>query len=259
MVGGRCGRVISYHGECWSRHCIRVLFLAPESGLVRNITWGMISTVAPMVRALLVAAAANAALTRTGPPSFPCTSPAGCATTPLWHIPGPNPIITPRRPASPSGGSGGGGWASTECEAAASIIKQGSGRYYFSYHCTGGSSDGSTSYQDGFSTAASPLGPWSPVSESPALALGGAGAWDSTAVASLNAVPDPAKPGHWLGFYAGGNRLSDDAPPGGLSMGLVQGLRYYYSLDHTSRISQPCTTPRAPDATLCSVAMRMAC
>lgn len=163
---------------------------------------------APMI--CLVATAV--ALAHSQPSSFPCSSPASCAATPLWHIPGPNPIITPRRPASGAKG----GWASTECEAAASIIES-NGTYFFSYHCTGGS----TSYQDAFSTAASPLGPWSLVSESPALALGGDRAWDSKVVASLNAVPDPSQPGHWLGFYEGGDCFSDDAPPGGWSMGLA--------------------------------------
>jgi hypothetical protein len=143
-----------------------------------------------------------------GAGTFPCSTPLECSQLTLWHIPGPNPIITP----GPST------WATVECEAAASVVKLDKADYYFSYHCTGGS----TSYQDGLSSAPSPLGPWTPVTNVPQLELGAAGAWDSRVVASLNPVRDPRNSSRWLGFYEGGDKLSDDTPPGGWSMGIAE-------------------------------------
>jgi hypothetical protein len=138
--------------------------------------------------------------------AFPCGTPLECSQLTLWHIPGPNPIITP----GPST------WANVECEAAASVIKL-NDTYFFSYHCTGGS----TCYQNGLSSAPSPLGPWTPVTNTPQLALGKSDEWDSRVVASLNPVRDPTNASNWIGFYEGGDSLSDDSPPGGWSMGIA--------------------------------------
>ena len=138
--------------------------------------------------------------------AFPCSTPLECSRTILWHIPAPNPIITP----GPSS------WATTECEVAASVVKLDK-KYYLSYHCTSNHS----CYQNGLSAAPSPLGPFTPVTADPQLALGSSGEWDSTVVASLNPVQDPRNASNWLGFYEGGDALSDDSPPGGWSMGIA--------------------------------------
>ena len=102
-----------------------------------------------------------------------------------WHIPGPNPIISPRPPAA--------SWQSHECEIAGGVTKV-EDTYYCIYHCL----SNTQGYQVGVSSAKSPLGPWTPPADKPMLAVS-PGKWDKDVVASMNIMPDPAKPGHWLG------------------------------------------------------------
>ena len=143
------------------------------------------------------------------PSSFPCSSVAECQNTTMWHLPGPNPIISP----------GLAGWMSIECEIAGGVVKDGAD-YYCLYHCL---SD-TTGYQVGVSTAKSPLGPWSPPADAPVLAVSpGADTWDNQVVASMNVMPNPRPAGVadlWLGYYEGGmgNRSLAD---GKWSMGLA--------------------------------------
>eukprot|EP01051_Picozoa_sp_SAG22_P001977 SAG22_NODE_83_length_21704_cov_58.556584_20_plen_332_part_00 len=124
--------------------------------------------------------------------SFPCADVAACGELALWHIPGPNPIVSPWNP------SGKAAWMSTECEVAGGVQKVNSTTYVFVYHCLG-----TTGYQVGMSTATSPLGPWTLPPTEPTLGVT-AGAWDKDVVASFNIIPDPDKPGAWLGYFEGG-------------------------------------------------------
>jgi len=124
---------------------------------------------------------------------FPCASVSECLSKDLYHLPGPNPIVSPR---------GNGTWASTECEIAGGVFEDKNGTYYLIYHCLGGG----TSYQSAISTASHPLGPWTHVPSAPQLPNGGAnsGKWDKDVAASFNILPDPSNPGQWLGWYEGG-------------------------------------------------------
>ena len=122
--------------------------------------------------------------------AWPCTSVGACLNATLWHIPGPNPIVAP---------TGAGEWMSTECEIAGGATEA-NGTFYLLYHCLG-----SGGYRVGVSTAPSPLGPWTPPAASPVLDVT-PGGWDNHSVASMNLLPDPARPGAWLGFYEGGHR-----------------------------------------------------
>jgi hypothetical protein len=144
-------------------------------------------------RMVALLAALSACVISLGAPRsslFPCATVAECAReTNLWHVPGPNPIVAPADAAN-----GSQTWKSTECEVAGGVFQGDAGKFYFIYHCTG-----TSGYQVGVSTAASPLGPWTPPPAEPNLAHE-AGKWDESVVASFNIVPDPNKKGHWIGF-----------------------------------------------------------
>jgi len=87
---------------------------------------------------------------------------------------------------------------------AASVITV-DGVYYLSYHCTGAHGNASHNYQNGFSTStAGPLGPWTKNTLQPQLPAGPKGSWDSSVVASLNAVPNPDNSTEWFGWFEGG-------------------------------------------------------
>jgi hypothetical protein len=124
--------------------------------------------------------------------SFPCKSVEGCLGLQMWHIPGPNPIVAPWNPDNQVS------WMSTECEVAGGVQRVNDTSYVFVYHCTG-----THSYRVGMSVASSPLGPWSKPPTSPNLDVT-PNAWDKDVVASFNIIPDPEKPGAWLGYFEGG-------------------------------------------------------
>eukprot|EP01051_Picozoa_sp_SAG22_P030712 SAG22_NODE_12059_length_458_cov_0.674095_1_plen_76_part_10 len=67
--------------------------------------------------ALLALGAARAAAPAS---QFPCATVAECTKLPMWHLPGPNPIVAPR---------GQGMWMSKECEVAGGVIQDGKGLY----------------------------------------------------------------------------------------------------------------------------------
>ena len=56
--------------------------------------------------------------------SAPCASVQSCQNTTLWHLPGPNPLISPGAKLS---------WMSTECEVAGGVTKV-NATYYCLYH-----------------------------------------------------------------------------------------------------------------------------
>ena len=147
---------------------------------------------------------------------LPCNDPKACSETPLWHIPGPNPIFAPNPDSA---------WSNEECEMAASVLKEGhSGRtrYYLSTHCTGSDA---FQYQDGFSISEDgPLGPWSKTTPKPQLSFGGNSSWDRSGVASLNVMLDPRNESQWLGWFEG-------ASLGGPTYGAAWGLGLAFSQD----------------------------
>jgi hypothetical protein len=101
---------------------------------------------------------------------------------------------------------------STECEVAGGVQKV-NGTYVFVYHCLG-----TSGYRVGMSTAPTPMGPWTKPPVTPNLDIT-AGAWDKDVVASFNIIPDPERPGAWLGYFEGG------MPPSGKedwSMGVAR-------------------------------------
>jgi hypothetical protein len=101
---------------------------------------------------------------------------------------------------------------STECEVAGGVQKV-NGTYVFVYHCLG-----TSGYRVGMSTAPTPMGPWTKPPVTPNLDVT-AGAWDKDVVASFNIIPDPERPGAWLGYFEGG------MPPSGKedwSMGVAR-------------------------------------
>ena len=110
--------------------------------------------------------------------SAPCASVQSCQNTTLWHLPGPNPLISPGAKLS---------WMSTECEVAGGVTKV-NATYYCLYHCLG-----TNGYRVGISTADSPLGPWTPPASEPVLDVT-EGAWDADVVASMNILPDCCSP-----------------------------------------------------------------
>ena len=136
--------------------------------------------------------------------SAPCSSPAGCAETVLWHLPGPNPIVAPWSSTGDAYS-----WQSTECEVAGGVVDvSDGGELVLVYHCLNANNSLPTAprqlkYQIGMSTADAPLGPWSKPPASPTLGVGLEGEWDCFTVASLNILPDPKNPGEWLGYYEG--------------------------------------------------------
>ena len=134
---------------------------------------------------LMMAAGLDAA-----PSAELCSSVGACLKTPLWHLPGPNPIISPWKPGGKAA------WMSYECEVAGGVERMNATHWFFVYHCL---SD--KGYQVGVSTATHPLGPWSKPPTEPTVA-NTAGAWDGTTVACMNVIPDPEAPGQWLAFYA---------------------------------------------------------
>ena len=58
------------------------------------------------------------------PSSFPCSSVAECQNATMWHLPGPNPIISP----------GLAGWMNIECEIAGGVVKDGDDYYLSLIH-----------------------------------------------------------------------------------------------------------------------------
>ena len=60
---------------------------------------------------------------------------------------------------------------------------------------------GSESYQIGYATASSPLGPWTKSPNNPVVKVGASGAWDNGYVASPNVLQHPN--GSWLMYYEG--------------------------------------------------------
>ena len=52
-----------------------------------------------------------------------------CLKTPLWHLPGPNPIISPWKPGGKPA------WMSYECEVAGGVDKMNATHWFFVYHC----------------------------------------------------------------------------------------------------------------------------
>ena len=120
--------------------------------------------------------------------SFPCATTKDCTALSMWHIPGPNPIVSP---------FGTEFWMSHECEVAGGVTKA-HGTYYFIYHCLG-----TTGYQVAVSTASHPLGPWTLPPGVPNLPTT-PGGWDKDVTASFNILPDPDVEGQWLGYYEGG-------------------------------------------------------
>jgi len=89
---------------------------------------------------------------------------------------------------------------STECEVAGGVQRLNATTLIFIYHCLGMGHG----YRIGISTAATPLGPWTKPPATPNLDVGTASEWDKDSVASFNIMPDPEKPGTWLGFFEGG-------------------------------------------------------
>ena len=58
--------------------------------------------------------------------TFPCAMVAECLATPLWMIPGPNPIVAPLAK----------GWTSGECEMAGGVFPDDDARLFVMvYHC----------------------------------------------------------------------------------------------------------------------------
>ena len=79
-----------------------------------------------------------------------CSTVEECTSKPLWHLPGPNPIVAPWNP------DGKPAWMSQECEVAGGVQKAGD-KYYFTYHCL---NEPTNSYRIGVSPADKPMGPW---------------------------------------------------------------------------------------------------
>ena len=152
-----------------------------------------------MVVLLLLLASIASIASSIASSSAPCRTPAGCQSTTLWHLPGPNPLVTPWRPA----GSGDHVWMATECEVAGGVTALADGSLVLTYHCLNGNNSDTTKYQIGMSVSDTPLGPWSKPPTAPTLGVGLAGEWDSHTLASLNILPDPDRAGHWLGYYEG--------------------------------------------------------
>ena len=143
------------------------------------------------LHALMSVSAASGARSAERSSSFPCTTVDQCTAATLWHIPGPNPIVSPWNP------DGKAAWMSTECEVAGGVQKV-NDTYVFVYHCLG-----TSGYRVGMSTAKTPMGPWTKPPVEPNLDVT-AGAWDKDVVASFNILPDPENAGHWLGYFEGG-------------------------------------------------------
>ena len=152
--------------------------------------------------ALLLAAATLAPALLLAEP--PCRAAADCAATTLFHLPGPNPVITPWNPSTSDHQM----WMATECEVAGGVVEFEPGQLVFTYHCLNANNsvpgvEHPRKYQVGMSVADSPLGPWTKPPTTPTLGVGETGEWDSFTVASLNILPDPEDPGQWLGYYEG--------------------------------------------------------
>ena len=81
-----------------------------------------------------------------------CSTVDECLAANLWHLPGPNPIISPWEP------NGAKAWMSFECEVAGGVQQVNATHYVFVFHCLN-----DKGYQVGMSTATHPLGPWSVV------------------------------------------------------------------------------------------------
>jgi hypothetical protein len=131
--------------------------------------------------------------------SLPCASVDECVDMVLWHIPGPNPVISP-----------GLGWTNELCEMAGGPYKLNGSTYALLYHCLSGNATLCDGMCVGVSFAEHPLGPWTAPEMLPILRTGAGVQWDNKAVASLNIMPDtrPGREGQWLGFYEGSTEES---------------------------------------------------
>lgn len=131
----------------------------------------------------------------------------------MFHIPGPNPIVSPRRNDNTS-------WSNVECEIAGGVVQH-QDECFLVYHCLSHDSK----YQVGLSSAVSPLGPWTPVADLPLLSRGPSGAWDDGSVASFNMIPDArdSTGQRWLGWYEG-SRTGGAGAEAGMQVGPQVGL-----------------------------------
>eukprot|EP01045_Picozoa_sp_COSAG04_P017043 COSAG04_NODE_1478_length_6574_cov_5.073359_3_plen_1390_part_01 len=160
--------------------------LLPGTGGIASATHTK-SKVVPRTRA--------SALTSASSRSLPCASVDECTAMELWHLPGPNPIISP-----------GPGWSEQLCEMAGGPYRLNATTYALMYHClTGKATPLCDGMCIGVSFAPAPIGPWSPPAVQPILGTGTGSQWDNKAVASLNVMPDTRSghEGHWLGFFEG--------------------------------------------------------
>ena len=137
-----------------------------------------------------------------------CSTAADCLKQTLWHLPGPNPVISPWQP------DGKPAWMSSLCEVAGGVSRLNATHFVFVYHCLGAQEG----YQIGMSTATNILGPWTRPPLKPIVPLT-AGAWDSANVACMSILRDPSRAERWLGFYAGNDGVGPPAtPPIGLGI-----------------------------------------
>jgi hypothetical protein len=112
--------------------------------------------------------------------AFPCANVAECMKTPLYMIPGNNPIVAPAP----------GGWSSKECEMAGGVFQRDDKSYVMVYHCL----TGDNGYNVGMSTADHPLGPWSQPAPKPVLAIS-PDSWDSDSVRHTRMGPGGSRSG----------------------------------------------------------------
>ncbi len=137
------------------------------------------------IRLVLLCTAATADTT----PTFPCQRIEECKQLSLWHIPGPNPIVSPYKNT----------FATDECEDAGGVRST----YVFIYHCVG-----DKNYRVGMSATifGNPLGPYRKPSKVPNLSTSPTPAWDKDVVASFHIMrnPDQSYGYKWLGYYEGG-------------------------------------------------------
>eukprot|EP01084_Bolivina_argentea_P295135 508032_1 len=141
---------------------------------------------------------------------FPCSTINECKNQILWHIPGPNPIVSPYSSNSKNN------WASVKCEVAGGAYKV-NNTYYLIYHCTGNSNI----YSIGLSTSNNPLGYWSKPANQPIFSANKTtNYWDNNDVASFNILQNPTtnNSSSWLGYFEGG---FGDGTDGKWSLGLA--------------------------------------
>eukprot|EP01050_Picozoa_sp_SAG11_P005000 SAG11_NODE_336_length_10544_cov_9.794926_1_plen_430_part_00 len=144
-----------------------------------------------------------------------CRNAEQCATTPLYQIPGPTPLLSPRP----------GAWDSVQLEMAGSVVDNTSGKHYLFYHASGDPGrvrpdyrNTTVGYQIGSAVSSKgPLGPFVRTSNQPALPAGRPGSWDENGTAGATVVR--ALDGRWLMFYEGstnavGLAVSESGPAG---------------------------------------------